>query len=142
MEKSRSIPQTERVLAMNKSLWPILLLAVSLLACASPGWVPTVTPTSLPTVTGRATKLPTVTKSADSVTVTISQATVRIRQSPGGVPTGDYLHSGDRVQLTGECDADDWCPVQAEQGSRTIRGYVWRGCLAEVADGLLCLAKP
>lgn len=111
----------------------ICLVAVSL-ACSIQvgGSVRIAAPTSTPT----ATRLIPSSIPATSLVATISQAVVRVRRTPGGEETGKYVYSGDRVELSGKCQGD-WCPI-----SKPVKGWVFRGCIAELADGLLCQARP
>jgi hypothetical protein len=89
------------------------------------------TPTSAPTATRLQAVIPTTTS---LVAVTISQAVVTVRQSPGGEATGKYVRSGERVQII-KCTGD-WCRIKKPGG------WIFRGCIQELADGLLCMAKP
>jgi hypothetical protein len=98
--------------------------------------IPTSTPkpaplhtVSVPTGTAKA-----ATQAREAITVTISQAVVIVRQSAGGEATGKYVRSGERVQIV-RC-SEDWCEI------RKPHGFIFRGCIAELADGLLCQAKP
>ena len=120
---------------MRRLIATSIFLLAATLACVIP--VATVAPAPKATPVEIKTKTPVVAKSTGGTQVTISQAVVTIRQSPGGEATGKYVYSGDKVVLAGKCDDKGWCPV-----SSPVRGWIWRGCLAEIADGLLCQAKP
>jgi hypothetical protein len=118
------------------SLFLVCLVAVSL-ACSIQvgGSFHSDQPTSTPTATKFIHPKPTATNQvADALAVTISQAVVKVRKSAGGEETGNYVRSGERVQIV-RC-VDDWCQIQKPSG------WIFRGCIAELADGLLCQAKP
>src|SRR5690349_6238175 len=123
---------------MKRVFLTFLTLILASLACVVPA------PNSLPTATraalGTPTRVPNAVKTPNAppaaVQATISQAVVRVRKTAGGEETGKYVYSGDKVELSGKC-VEDWCPI-----SKPVKGWVWRGCIAELADGLLCQARP
>lgn len=98
---------------------------------------PTAAPTLAPTVhpsRPRPTEAPTAT-ATEAQTATISQAVVTVRRSAGGEPSGDYVYSGDRVELSGKC-VKDWCPI-----SKPVRGWIYQGCVSELAGSRRCEAR-
>jgi hypothetical protein len=115
-----------------------IVLVISLLilaACNQVVITPTASPAPLRTaILAAATRPATNTATPEAVTVTISQAVVVVRQSPGGEATGKYVRSGERVQII-KCTGD-WCRIKKPGG------WIFRGCIQELADGLLCMAKP
>jgi len=145
--KSTTVYNSKKILAA------ILVLALGVLSCGQIVTTPTPTaettptlrlPTSLPvrsTQTGRQVEagppLPTLTASpapeATAWSATVRQPTVRVRQSPDGPETGDYLVAGQAVTILG-C-IDNWCYI-----SSPYVGYVWAGCLT-VESGLKCQSK-
>jgi hypothetical protein len=122
----------------RKILMTTLVLLLSALACVVP--VSTTVLVSSPTPKPMLSKTPTTpseTPDNTSTTATISRASVRVRKSPGGESAEVYVHSGDKVVLSDKCDENDWCPI-----SEPVKGWIWKGCIAELADGLLCQARP
>jgi hypothetical protein len=127
---------------MTRVLLAVIVLAGVTLACGT--YVPTVTPTAAPsaTPTPTATPVPTATitpfpAAEDGQTAVVLPVYLVVRQSADGATTDEYLKSGDVVTLTGDC-VDSWCPVQAGE----ISGWVYQGCLSEVAGDLKCEARP
>jgi hypothetical protein len=129
------------LLAMNRNLLAVLVLALSALACMeqvvtpTPAALepsPTPTPSLVPTATRRAVT-PSATAEADVQTTTI-QATVYVRQEPdpNSAAIGS-LTTGERVVIV-NCQGD-WCEL--ERG-----GWVWRGCTDDNPEALLCEARP
>jgi hypothetical protein len=116
---------------------PTLLTLMFLTACSA--YVPaTPTVTAIPAPLSTVS-LPTGTPKSPIPTpevelVTVSKAVVVVRQSAGGEATGKYVRSGERVQIV-RCSGD-WCEIVKPHG------FIFRGCIQELADGLLCQARP
>src|SRR5689334_18209731 len=125
-----------RKTTMKRVLLTLLTLVLASFACVVP--VPNSLPTATRAALGTPTKTPNAAKTPNApvaaVQATISQAVVTVRKSAGGEATGNYLKSGDRVQVI-KCTGD-WCEIKKP------RGFVFRGCISELADGLLCQARP
>jgi SH3-like domain-containing protein len=94
----------------------------------------TPTPTATPVPTATITPFP---AAEDGQTAVVLPVYLVVRQSADGATTDEYLKSGDVVTLTGDC-VDSWCPVKAGE----IVGWVYQGCLSEVAGDLKCEARP
>jgi hypothetical protein len=121
-----------------KPLIALTLLILAGLACMEP--VPTLTVTA--SVTSVPTTQPaplvvqttTATPTAKPDTATI-QATVYVRQSADANSEAvASLTTGQTVEIV-KC-LGEWCKIKKPLG------YVWRGCLSDNPDGLLCQAKP
>jgi hypothetical protein len=131
-----------------KILTTVLVLVLSSLACMEQVATPTPavpvgtpsTPSPLPpTATRRAA--PSATAEAQDVqTAVVLPVALNVRQSPGGASTNKYLYSGDPVEV-GVC-ADKWCEIVATIDGQEVTGFVYQGCLSEVAGELRCEAKP
>jgi SH3-like domain-containing protein len=127
----------------NKAL-AMLVLAISQASCVmSAMQVPTVTPTPPPTPTATASSVPssTATEEAQDVqTVTVLPVALNVRQTADGASMDKYLYSGDPVEVV-EC-AENWCEIMATIDGEKVSGFVYQGCLSEVAGELRCEAKP
>jgi hypothetical protein len=110
-----------------KPLYLVAVIAVLLLsACleiptATPSATATMTPSPVPTVTAQPTQAP---------LTAVSRGTVWIRNSPGGKRTGEYLSAGDVVTVL-SCQTD-FCNIERPFG------WVFRGCLKDLAEGRGC----
>jgi SH3-like domain-containing protein len=124
----------------------VTILALGILACGAyttPAIVETVqipTPTPIlltesPTATLQTILTPAGANTPSPQTAIILQAVVNVRQSPNGDVVGQ-LTAGERVGVL-ECTAD-WCQVSGSHAS----GWVFRGCLSDVAGDLRCESKP
>jgi hypothetical protein len=119
----------------------ILLSGVVILLSALACEIQVVPPSASPTSPPRSTATPAATATAKATdaaaeadTAVVLPVYLNVRQLDG-TATDMYLRSGDVVTLMGECE-DNWCPVQ----SGDISGWVYRGCLSEVAGELRCEA--
>jgi hypothetical protein len=126
---------------MKRVFLALVLLAGVTLACGqyvgtpTPSTTPTPPPSASPSPVPTATATPRATEAAADTAVVLP-VYLNVRQLDG-MATDMYLRSGDVVTLTGEC-VDKWCPVQ----SGDIVGWVYQGCLSEVAGELRCEAMP
>ena len=110
----------------------LVVMTGAILACA----VQVATPVPVMTKTAVMTTIPksVMTTTPDSVmTATILQPVVTVRESPGGQATGNYLAIGNKVVIL-SC-LGEWCKIQKPAG------WVYRGCLAEVAGELGCQSR-
>jgi SH3-like domain-containing protein len=119
----------------------LAVLTLATLACALPEFppvepTPTPTPTPVPTATRRAAPSATA---EDVQTAVVLPVALNVRQSPGGASTNKYLYSGDPVEV-GVC-ADKWCEIVATIDGQEVTGFVYQGCLSEVAGELRCEAR-
>lgn len=115
----------------------IFLLAVTL-ACAMP--VSTVTPAQTAAPVETNTKSPVVLQSTGAPTATsesqmaiVKAAAINVRQKPDGEVIA-ILNAGNTVRVV-KC-LGNWCQIE-----KPFDGWVWRGCLRELAKGLGCQAK-
>jgi SH3-like domain-containing protein len=124
-----------------------VVILLSMLACTQVVAPPSVsgmftavaaTPSPVPaTATRRAA--PSATAEADVQTAVVLPVALNVRQSPGGASTNKYLYSGDPVEV-GVC-ADKWCEIVATIDGQEVTGFVYQGCLSEVAGELRCEAR-
>jgi hypothetical protein len=125
----------------NRLLLSAVVILLSTLACGqyvgTPTPVPTPTPPRpTPSPSAVPTDTPRATEAASSDTAVVLPVYLNVRQFDG-TATDKYLRSGDVVTLTGECK-DKWCPIL----SGDVVGWVYQGCLSEVAGELRCEAMP
>lgn len=111
------------------TLLTLAIMALGVSACLqmpTPN-APTPTPTALLTPTPNATRTPVFTLVPTPNALGVI-GNVYIRQTPNGIRIGS-LALGAKVY--GIC-AGDWCKIEKPAG------YVWRGCLSDNPDNLLC----
>ncbi len=117
----------------NKKLLSLLLL---LLASCNP-YITTPTATLEPTMTARPAPLITATAratpTAEAQTAIVKAAAINVRQSPDGEVIA-VLNAGNTVQIV-VCRGN-WCQIK-----EPVEGWLWRGCLRELAGKLGCEAK-
>lgn len=121
-----------------KPLIALTLLVLAGLACMEPVPTLTVTPTASPVPTVQPAPLvvqvTATTPTAKPDTATI-QATVYVRLfADADSEAVASLTTGQTVEIV-KCSGE-WCKIKKPLG------YVWRGCLSDNPDGLLCQAKP
>jgi hypothetical protein len=124
-----------------KILTTVLVLVLSSLACMEQVATPTPavsaaepapTPSPVPaSATRRAAPSPTA--EADVQTAVVRAAFVNVRAMPDGEVIGQ-IEAGQEVEIV-ECQ-DNWCLLVEPAG------YVFQGCLSEVAGELRCEARP
>lgn len=114
-----------------------ILILVSL-ACVSPGWVPTVTPTpkAIPSMTQTAV-METV-MATPELTAIVKAAAINVRAKPNGEVIA-ILNAGNTVQLLDKC-LGDWCKVQFTNAGEVVVGFIFKGCL-RLKSNLGCTAK-
>jgi hypothetical protein len=110
----------------------IIVLVAASLACNQV--VITAVPTAVSPATRTATVPTTITEptATRQWTATVSQVQVNVREEPEGAVIG-YLRAGDTVTIL-ECDGL-WCRIEEPSG------WVFRGCLSNVAGSLKCQSK-
>ncbi|MCI0551300.1 MAG: SH3 domain-containing protein [Anaerolineae bacterium] len=113
---------------MKRVYFALFILVAVTLACNQP--VPT-TPTAKPADTRLVTRTPAATATSQW-RATVLRAVVNVREKPSGSVIAS-LHSGDSVEIV-EC-VGNWCRIKKPTG------WIWRGCLSEVTDGLRCEAR-
>lgn len=127
---------------MTRHVVPLSVLILVSIACSiiTPTAAPVTSPQPAPTATATpepADPLPTISLTyAVYTSAYVLPSAVHIRKSAGGDPTGKYLYVGDRVVIL--LCLDDWCRIEARISGEQVRGWVWRGCLSNVAGALLC----
>jgi SH3-like domain-containing protein len=124
---------------MNRIAIASIFLLVISLACVSPAWVPTVTPTpkAIPSVTKTAV-METVMETPEPLTAIVKAAAINVRAKPNGEVIA-ILNAGNTVKLLDKCPLD-WCKVQFVSAGETVSGFIFKGCL-RLKSELGCTAK-
>jgi hypothetical protein len=130
---------------VNRLQHPAVLLSavvilLSSLACVQSSGFATFTPAPVSTVPAasplpptRTATIPTSTDAATPQTAKVVRPVVRVHEAPESKEIAGYVYEGDAVTVNG-C-SENWCSITSP-----VTGYVYQGCLSELAGERKCEA--